>query len=198
MSKTKRGLLVIIAGPSGVGKGTVRAELSKDESLKLFYSVSCTTRKMRPGEVDGRDYYFITDEAFDRRIAEGSLLEWAEFVGHRYGTPRDIVEKMRDEGLNVLLEIEVKGTKQVLEKCQGDPGLVSIFLMPPSLAELERRIRGRSTEPPAVVRKRLSRAKEEMKMSSFFQYVIVNDHFTLAAKRISAILRDRMRGDETA
>ena len=104
----KRGLLIIMSGPSGVGKGTVRLELMKDESLDLFYSVSMTTRSPRPGERNGVEYYFTTKEDFDRQIKEGNLLEYAEFVGNKYGTPKDKVNSKRDEGKNVLLEIDVK------------------------------------------------------------------------------------------
>lgn len=196
MPNRKRGLLIIIAGPSGVGKGTVRGELYKDPTLSLFYSVSLTTRPMRPGEKEGVDYYFVSEKEFDKRIASGRLLEWTEFVGHRYGTPRDIVDKMRDAGKNVILEIEVKGTVQVLNKCKGDPGLVSIFILPPSLAELERRIRHRSTEAEDVVKKRLARAIEEMALKSYYQYRVVNDDYHRAAREIADIIRSRAASAE--
>ena len=125
----KRGLLIIMSGPSGVGKGTIRREVMKDKSLNLYYSVSMTTRARRPGEVDGEDYYFVSKEEFQRNIDNNNLLEWAEFVGNRYGTPKDKVEKMRDEGKNVMLEIEVNGTTQVLKNCQGRD-VISIFIIP--------------------------------------------------------------------
>ena len=132
----KRGLLIIMSGPSGVGKGTIREKLMEDKTLNLFYSVSMTTRNPRPGEQDGREYYFVSKEDFQKNIDNGNLLEWAEFVGNRYGTPKDKVEKMRDEGKNVLLEIDVKGTSQVLSKLDKND-VISIFIAPPSLEELE-------------------------------------------------------------
>ena len=115
-----KGLLIILSGPSGVGKGTVRTELFKDESLNLCYSISMTTRSPRPLEQDGVDYFFVTKEEFENKIKEGELLEYAQFVGNYYGTPLDYVEKLRDEGKNVFLEIEIEGAKKVLSKCKGD------------------------------------------------------------------------------
>lgn len=183
----KRGLLIIMSGPSGVGKGTIREELMKDKSLNLFYSVSMTTRNKRPGEVDGREYYFVTREEFDKNIETGNLLEWAEFVGNRYGTPKDKVEATRDEGKNVLLEIEVNGTSQVLEKVHGDD-VISIFIAPPSIEELERRIRGRGTESDEVVKGRLAKATGELKLKDQYRYVVVNDDLHRAVDEIRDII----------
>lgn len=183
----KRGLLIIMSGPSGVGKGTIREELMKDKSLNLFYSVSMTTRNKRPGEVDGREYYFVTREEFDKNIETGNLLEWAEFVGNRYGTPKDKVEATRDEGKNVLLEIEVNGTSQVLEKVHGDD-VISIFIAPPSIEELERRIRGRGTESDEVVKGRLAKATGELKLKDQYRYVVVNDDLLRAVDEIKDII----------
>ncbi len=180
-----------MSGPSGVGKGTIREELMKDETLKLFYSVSMTTRNMRPGEVDGREYYFVSREEFDRNIEIGNLLEWAEFVGNRYGTPKDKVEMMRNEGKNVLLEIEVKGTSQVLEKVDGDD-VISIYIAPPSLEELENRIRGRSTETDDVIKARLEKAKQELKYQSQYKYTVVNDDLLTAVEDIKKIIVSKM------
>ena len=188
----KRGLLIIMSGPSGVGKGTVRLELVKDKDLNLFYSVSMTTRKPRPGEVDGSDYYFVTHEEFDRQIANDNLLEWAEFVGNKYGTPKDKVDNKRDSGANVLLEIEVNGTAQVLKKLQGDKDVVSIFIVPPSIEELERRIRGRSTEPDEVIKKRLARCASELELKSQYEYVVVNDDLAQCVEEVKKIIRSRM------
>src|SRR5574344_1451364 len=109
----RQGLLIIISGPSGVGKGTIRRLVMKDKSLNLVYSVSMTTRQRRNKEIEGRDYFFVSDDVFDKNIEKGNLLEWAEFVGNRYGTPKDRVEELRNEGKNVILEIEVNGTRQV-------------------------------------------------------------------------------------
>jgi len=187
----KRGLLIIMSGPSGVGKGTIREELMKDDKLNLFYSVSMTTRAMRPGEQDGREYYFVSREEFDKNIECGNLLEWAEFVGNRYGTPKDKVEKMRDEGKNVLLEIEVKGTAKVLEKVNGDD-VLSIFILPPSLEELENRIRGRGTETEEVIKNRVNRAKEELGFQSQYKYGVVNDNLQVAVNEIAELIRSKM------
>lgn len=188
----KRGLLIIMSGPSGVGKGTVRLELVKDKTLNLFYSVSMTTRKPRPGEVDGSDYYFVSQDEFNRQIEDGNLLEWAEFVGNKYGTPKDKVENKRDEGVNVLLEIEVNGTSQVLNKLKGDLDVISIFLVPPSIEELEKRIRGRSTEADEVIQKRLARSEAELKLKSQYEYVVVNDNIKRCVNEVKQIIHSRM------
>ncbi len=182
----QKGLLIILSGPSGVGKGTVRKELMKDPSLHLFFSVSMTTRAMRPGEVEGREYYFVSKEEFQRNIDNGNLLEWAEFVGNRYGTPKDKVEQMREEGKNVLLEIETKGTAKVLAQC---PDAISIFLMPPSMKALEDRIRGRKTEPEEVIQERLEKARSELPLASKYKYVVLNDSVERAAGEIASIIK---------
>ena len=165
----RKGKLIILSGPSGVGKGTVRMALMKNPNLHLFYSVSMTTRSPRPGEVNGREYYFVSKEEFQRNIDSGNLLEWAEFVGNRYGTPKDKVEQMREEGKNVLLEIEVNGTLEVLKKC---PDAISIYLMPPSFEALEARIRGRSTESEDVIQRRLAKARKERTMQDHYAYKV--------------------------
>lgn len=187
----KRGLLIIISGPSGVGKGTVRKEFMSDPSLNLFYSVSMTTRKMRPGEQDGVDYYYVSKEEFQRNIDINNFLEWAEFVGNRYGTPKDKVNMKRDEGKNVVLEIEVNGTDQVLKNLEGDD-IVSIFIVPPSLEELENRLRNRGTETDEVIKRRIETASKELKLQDHYQYVVVNDEVSRAAEEIKNIIRSRM------
>jgi len=188
----KRGLLIIMSGPSGVGKGTIRLELMKDKSLNLFYSVSMTTRSPRPGEVDGSDYYFVSQEEFNRQIENDNLLEWAEFVGNKYGTPKDKVEDKRNEGKNVLLEIEVNGTSQVLSKLQDDNDVISIFIAPPSLAELEKRIRGRSTESDEVIKRRLARCEAELKLKGQYEYVVINDTIPECVKEIKNIINSKL------
>lgn len=187
----KRGLLIIMSGPSGVGKGTIREELMKDESLRLFFSVSMTTRNPRPGEQDGREYYFVTREEFDRNIENDNFLEWAEYCTNRYGTPRDKVEAMRDEGKNVLLEIDVKGTSTVLEKLDKDD-VTTIFIAPPSVEELEKRIRGRSTETEEAIQKRLAQAKSELEYQKLYKYVVINDDLAKAVDDVRKILIDQM------
>ena len=182
----KKGLLIIISGPSGVGKGTVRKYFMNDDSLRLAYSISMTTRQPREGERDKVDYIFTTREKFEEAIAKGELLEWAEFVGNYYGTPLSQVEKLRNEGKNVLLEIEVQGADQVRAKC---PDALSIFIIPPSMEELEKRIRGRRSEPEEIVQQRLAKAENEMKMVCNYKYIVCNEDPQLAAELISSIIK---------
>ena len=189
----KKGLLIIISGPSGVGKGAIRIYFMDDDSLRLTYSISMTTRKPRQGERDGVDYIFTTREKFEEAIAEGELLEWAEFVGNYYGTPLTQVEKLREEGKNVLLEIEVQGADQVRKKC---PDALSIFIIPPSMEELEKRIRGRRSEPEEIVQQRLAKAENEMKMVSNYKYIVCNEDPQLAAELISSIIKRHMYVEE--
>ncbi len=189
---SKKGLLIIISGPSGVGKGTIRKELMKDLSLNLVYSVSLTTRSKREGEVDGVDYIFVSHEEFNKYIEEDKLLEWAEFVHNKYGTPKDEVEKLRNQGKNVILEIEVNGATQVFSKLQNDDRMLSIFLVPPSLEELENRIRLRSTESDEIIKKRLNKAKSEMKLKDSYDNVVVNDDPYEAAMRVAKIIKDKI------
>jgi guanylate kinase len=193
----KKGLLIIISGPSGVGKGTIRQEVMKDLSLNLWYSVSLTTRNQRPGEVNGREYYFVSREEFQRNIDNGNLLEWAEFVGNRYGTPLDKLQEKREQGKNVILEIEVNGTEQVLKKCAAEEP-ISIFLLPPSFAALEARIRGRCTEGEKAIEARLSKARKEMGLSGKYKYCVTNDNVERAAKEIQDIIRHEigLRADQ--
>lgn len=189
----KKGLLIIISGPSGVGKGTVRQYFMNDDRLRLTYSISMTTRKPRQGEKDGVDYIFTSREKFEEAIANGELLEWAEFVGNYYGTPLTQVEKLREEGKNVLLEIEVQGADQVRKKC---PDALTIFIIPPSMEELEKRIRGRRSEPEEIVQQRLAKAENEMKMVSNYKYIVCNEDPQLAAELISSIIRRHMYVEE--
>ena len=182
----KKGLLIIVSGPSGVGKGTVRDYYMKDESLNLTYSISMTTRKPREGEVDGVDYIFVSREEFERKIQEGEFLEYAEFVGNYYGTSLTQVNKLREEGKNVILEIEVQGATIVKEKC---PDAISIFIIPPSIEELERRIRGRRTEAEEIIQQRLAKATQELKLVSNYKYVVCNDDPELAAEVIGLIIK---------
>lgn len=189
----KKGLLIIISGPSGVGKGTVRQYFMNDDSLRLAYSISMTTRSPRQGEKNGVDYLFTTRENFEKAINDGELLEWAEFVGNYYGTPLSQVEKLREEGKNVLLEIEVQGADQVRKKC---PDALSIFIIPPSMEELEKRIRGRRSEPEEIVQQRLAKAENEMKMVSNYKYIVCNEDPQLAAELISSIIKRHMYVEE--
>jgi guanylate kinase len=189
--QSDRGLLIIISGPSGVGKGTIRRQVMRDRSLRLVYSISMTTRPKRPHEKEGFDYFFVDDEEFNNQLKQGNLLEWAEFVGNRYGTPTNYVEKLRNEGMNVILEIDVVGAKQVMEKLKDD-NIVTIFLVPPSFEELKNRINMRKTEPESVIKKRLIKAEREMAMQSQYQYVVINDSVESASKQIQNIIRTKM------
>lgn len=186
-----RGLLIILSGPSGVGKGTVRKHIMRHHELRLSYSISMTTREPRRREQDGVDYFFVTNEEFDEQIKNGNLLEWAEFVDHRYGTPKSAVEALRDSGRNVFLEIEVNGAKQVLDKVK-DEGVVSIFLMPPSIKVLENRIRRRNTESEELIQARLNKGKREIREAEHYQYVVVNDRVKRAADEIISIIESRL------
>lgn len=183
----KKGLLIILSGPSGVGKGTVRQELFKDESLNLAYSISMTTRKPRPTEQDGIDYFFVSEEEFQEKIEKSELLECAKFVGNYYGTPKFYVEKLLNEGKNVVLEIEVQGALQVMASC---PQALTIFLVPPSFEELERRIRGRRTEAEEVVKERLDKARKEIATKDEYKYVVENDDVLAAKEQIAKIIKE--------
>ena len=187
----KKGLLIILSGPSGVGKGTVRKYIMKRHDFPLVFSISMTTREPRATETDGVEYYFVSKEEFQKNIDNDNLLEWAEFVGNRYGTPKDKVDAMRDEGKNVMLEIEVNGTAQVLKKCQGND-VISIFIIPPSLEELENRIRGRGTESDEVVKTRLAKATKEMELKHHYEYIVLNDDLERASEEVREIIRSKM------
>ena len=181
-----RGRLVVISGPSGVGKSTiVREALARTGAA---YSVSVTTRRPRPGEVDGRDYRFASREAFEKMIADGALLEWAEVHGALYGTPRRPVEEALAAGRTVILEIDVQGGLQVRRKM---PDATGVLIEPPSDAELMRRLAGRGTEGPEAVRRRFDKAKEEIRLarqSGAYEYNVVNDDLERATRQVVDIL----------
>ncbi len=180
----ERGLLIVFSGPSGVGKGTVRAKIFEQEN-NFKYSVSMTTRKQRPGEVDGKDYYFRTREEFEELIRKGEMLEYAEYVGNYYGTPLTYVNQTLDEGKDIFLEIEVQGALQVKQK---KPDAVFVFLTPPDLEELRERLVGRGTDSNEVIANRLAKAKEEIRLMSEYDYAVVNDEVELAAERVRMII----------
>lgn len=186
-----RGMIVILSGPSGVGKGTIRKRIMQEASLSLAYSVSMTTREKRIHEVEGVDYFFVNKETFQEAIDHDALIEWAEFVGNRYGTPKTYVEKLRNEGKNVFLEIEIEGASQVISQYQAHD-LITIFLMPPSFRDLEDRIRKRQTETEDIIQKRLEKAHREMTLYKNYQYVVVNDQVDRAVDEIIHIIAHRM------
>ncbi|MDA1475595.1 guanylate kinase [Bacillus sp. WMMC1349] len=181
----ERGLLIVLSGPSGVGKGTVRQALFAQEDTAFEYSISVTTRKPRQGERDGIDYFFKTREQFEDMIENNQLLEWAEYVGNYYGTPVDYVEKTLQEGKDVFLEIEVQGALQVKK---AFPEGLFIFLAPPSLEELKNRIVTRGTESEALIKNRMRAAKEEIELMDAYDYVVENDSIEHACEKIKAIV----------
>ena len=189
----KKGLLIILSGPSGVGKGTVRHHIMREHRIDLTYSISMTTRPIRDKETDGVDYYFVTPEEFQRNIDNDNFLEWAEFVGNRYGTPKDKVEELRNQGKNVLLEIEINGATQVFEKIKDDR-VISFFLMPPNVKALEKRIRKRKSETEDVIQERLKKGEKEMGMTEHYDYIILNDRITRAAREIEDLIKLKIRG----
>lgn len=184
MIKREKGLLVVLSGPSGVGKGTVCRALRTRPSA-LQYSISVTTREPRQGEIDGTHYFFKKKQEFEKMIENGDLLEWAEYVGNYYGTPLDYVEKTLNEGKDVLLEIEVQGALQVKKNF---PEGVFIFLAPPSMEELEDRITGRGTETEELIKNRMNAARAEMERMENYDYVVVNDEVERACETIEHIV----------
>jgi guanylate kinase len=181
----RRGTLIVLAGPSGVGKGSVVKRLLARDPEGLVVSVSATTRPARTGETDA-DYTFVDDERFDRMVRDGELLEWAQvYGGHRYGTPKAFVDGQLAAGKDVVLEIDVQGAAQVREHV---PDAVLILLVPPSTMALEERLRGRGTEDHASIAERLRAAERELEQATWFHHVVVNDELDQAAGRVAAII----------
>ena len=181
---SEKGKLLVISGPSGAGKSTVVFKAIEGRE-DICFSTSVTTRSPRPGEVDGREYFFVDFERFREMVENDELLEHAEYVANRYGTPRAYVEQRMAEGLNVVLDIEVQGARQVRKKM---PEAVLIFIAPPSIEELERRLRGRGTDTEAAIEGRLIRARQEFQEADFYDYLIVNDDVEKAAAKLNAII----------
>jgi guanylate kinase len=182
----EKGLLIVLSGPSGVGKGTVRKAIFSQEDTKFEYSISMTTRKPRDGEVDGVDYFFKSREEFEELIGQGKLLEYAEFVGNYYGTPVDYVRETINKGKDVFLEIEVQGAQQVRDKF---PEGLFIFLAPPSLSELQNRLVTRGTETDEVIQGRLNTARKEIEMMNLYDYIVENDKIENAVEKINSIVQ---------
>lgn len=184
----KKGKLIVISGPSGVGKGTIRNNLSFKDYI---FSISSTTREIRKGEVDGEHYFFITKEEFEKKINNEEMLEYAQFVGNYYGTDKSLVMEKINKGINVLLEIECQGAMQILDKIDD---VLSIFIIPPSLEELERRLRARGTENDEKIKLRLKKAQEELKLQSKYKYVVTNDNLENATTHLDEILLGELNG----
>ncbi|WP_373437537.1 guanylate kinase [Metamycoplasma equirhinis] len=188
--------LIIFTGPSGVGKGTVERVLFDDPKLKLKLSVSMTTRSPREGEVDGVHYYFVSKETFTACLKEHKLIEYSLHFDNYYGTLYSEIDRICEQGKIPFLEIETNGAKQIIDfykKNNKENEICSIFLMPPSFNELEKRIEGRNTETPEVIAQRLKKAEEEIKISEIFQHVVINDSVETTAKRISKIINDNFK-----
>ena len=180
----EKGKLIVISGPSGAGKSTVVFKAIEGRE-DVCFSTSVTTRKPRPGEVDGKEYFFVDPDRFKEMVENDELLEYAEYVANSYGTPRAYVEEKLDAGLNVLLDIEVQGARQIREK---KPDAVMIFIVPPSLEELEKRLKGRGTDTERAIEARLIRARQEYQEADFYDYLIINYDADKAAKELSAII----------
>ncbi len=180
----KKGKLFVISGPSGAGKGTVLFKAIEGRS-DVCFSISVTTRKPRPYETDGKEYFFVDLDRFKEMVENDELLEHAEYVANNYGTPRKYVEDKLNAGIDVILEVELQGARQVNEKM---PEAVKIFIIPPTMAELKRRLENRGTDTARAIEARLFRARQEYAEADFYDYIIVNDNADLAAAQMSAIM----------
>lgn len=188
---TKRGMLIVLSGPSGVGKGTVRKAIFDQPGNDFQYSISMTTRKPRPGEVNGKDYFFVSKEEFEQKIQAGEMLEYAKYVDNYYGTPLKWINDTLDAGKDVFLEIEVNGAMQVRSKSPND---VFIFLTPPDLMELKQRLIHRGTDSMEVINKRIKKAFGEIEMMQNYDYAVVNDEVPNAVEKVKEIIRsERLR-----
>ena len=179
-----KGLLLVVSAPSGCGKGTILGEILKDEGF--YYSISATTRAPREGEQDGVNYHFITKEEFEQRIARGGMLEYAQYCGNYYGTPKKEVEQMREAGRDVILEIEVEGAMKVRSLC---PDAVFLFIAPTSVEELRRRLNKRGTEAAEVIEERVAQASRELSYADRYDYIIVNGELEKAIDDFRTIVR---------
>lgn len=190
-----KGVLFVFSGPSGVGKGTIKKRLLEEFSGQVVDSISATTREPREGEADGREYFFISRQDFENRIANNDFLEYAQFSGNAYGTPRDYVFGRLEQGIDVILEIEVQGAKQVRSRVTE---CVSIFVMPPSFEELEHRLRERGTESEEKIEARLATARREIPCAKDYDYQIVNDDLDKAYEELRAIYLKETRRAHSA
>lgn len=186
-----KGKLIVFTGPSGVGKATIEHELFKDLSLKLSFSVSATTRAARPGEVNGKHYFFLSRQEFDQKIANNEFVEWNEHFSNKYGTLKSEVERIMNEGHNPFLEIEVVGAKNIIDKF-GKNEIISIFIAPPSVEALRERIKKRGAETEEQINERISRVDEEMAYMKLFEHVVVNDDLESAVEKVKNIIKGEL------
>ncbi len=188
----RRGLMFILSSPSGAGKTTIARRLLEEEGSELRMSVSVTTRPKRPGETEGRDYFFVDDDKFADLVQEDSCFEWAEVFGHCYGTPKAEIRERLKRGEDFLFDIDWQGTQQLYQRAQGD--VVRVFLLPPSIEELEQRLRSRGTDSEEVIRGRMERARAEISHWDAYDYVIINDDIEACFAKVQMILEaERMR-----
>ena len=182
----KHNKLIIFSGSSGVGKRTILAKLLDDKSLNLKYSISATTRKPRKDEIHGKDYFFLSNDEFEKWIKDDEFLEWAQFIDNKYGTPKKFIEKTLSEGFSPILEIEVQGALNVMKNYTND--YISIFVVPPSMDELKRRLKNRNTEDDEQIEKRLNEAIKEIQMKDRYQHIVVNDDIERCVDEIKEII----------
>jgi len=188
----RRGLMFILSSPSGAGKTTIARRLLEDEAETMKMSVSVTTRPMRPGEVEGHDYYFVDDDEFARLVTADAFFEWAEVFGNCYGTPKAEIREQLKRGEDFLFDIDWQGTQQLYQRAQGD--VVRVFLLPPSIEELEQRLRERGTDSDAVIAARMDRARAEISHWDAYDYVVINDDIEACFAKVKKILEaERMR-----
>lgn len=187
-----RGQLIVISGPSGCGKDTVVKEVLSNNK-NAWLSVSCTSREPRAGEIDGKDYYFLTEEEFEEKINKGDLLEYAKYADNYYGTPRDVIQQKLNQGIDVILVIEIQGALKIKEMLKET---LFIFILPPTMRELKRRLEGRNTETKDKITKRFKTAYKELNEVTKYNYVVINDEVEIAARKVNAILlSERCRVD---
>ena len=187
-----RGQLIVISGPSGCGKDTVVKEVLSNNK-NAWLSVSCTSREPRAGEIDGKDYYFLTEEEFEEKIKNGDLLEYAKYADNYYGTPRDVIQQKLNQGIDVILVIEIQGALKIKEMLKET---LFIFILPPTMRELKRRLEGRNTETKDKITKRFKTAYKELNEVTKYNYVVINDEVEIAARKVNAILlSERCRVD---
>ena len=188
----RRGLMFILSSPSGAGKTTIARRLLAEEGSELRMSVSVTTRPMRPGEVEGQDYFFVCRDTFDALVEDDSFFEWAEVFGHCYGTPKAEIREQLKRGEDFLFDIDWQGTQQLYQRAQGD--VVRVFLLPPSIEELEARLRSRATDSDDVIESRMARARAEISHWDGYDYVVINDDIGACFAEVQGILRaERLR-----